>query len=156
MTPASLCAVEASCLGPRAGFWGTAICRCSACPGPWVGWTSLGVELRGPPLSLSDPPLLGLSPGPFSILPCLLCQAELVQPEPHCLPTLSLSRHLGSVPSCSPCHGCQGDTQGPATPPAVHLQPPWLHQELLNWLLFPSGQPHPVLSWPLFFPSPWL
>ena len=146
-------AVEASCLGPRAGFWGAVTCRCSAYQVPWVGWTNLRGRAEGPASaslwSSSAWPL----PGALSVFPPLLCQAELVQPEPRCFPTLSLSRHLGCVPSCSPCHGCQGDAQGPAAPPAVHLQSLWLHQELLNWLCFPSGQPCPSLPRSLFFPS---
>lgn len=107
----------------------------------------------GPALCLCLPLVLFHVASSNSLHPLpLLCQAELKHPEPHRLPTLSLSRHLGSVPSCSPCHGCPGDAQGLAAPPAVHLQPLWLHQEPLNWLCFQAGQPSPGLPMPLFFP----
>lgn len=75
------------------------------------------------------------------ILCPLLCQAVLEHPEPHCLLTLSLSRHLGSVPFSSPCHGCQATLKALAAPLAVHLQPLWHHQEPLNWLCFQWVQP---------------
>lgn len=106
--------VEAPCLSPRAGFKGHShLPPQSTSQFWWVGWLGLAGGPRDHPRPLPCPLCLASS-GAHSILPPLLCQAALVHPDPHRLPTLSLSRHLGSVPSCSPGHGCQGDVQGPA------------------------------------------
>lgn len=135
-------------------FLGVVTCSHSTYQVPWVGWPSLRGGAEGPgsasPFSSSAWPL----PGAHSILPPLVCQAELEHPEPHCLPTLYLSRHLGSMLSCSACHGCQGDTQGPAAAPAVHLHTLWLHQEPVNRCassLVSSAQPSPLHSSPALF-----
>lgn len=115
--PASVPGLDSGALSPAATL------QVRSCG--WAGSAS------APPLPC--PPLPRLSRG-SSLPSTLICQAELARPDPHCLPTLSFSRHLGSVPSCSPRHGCLGDARGPAAPLAVHLQPLWLHQEPLNWL----------------------